>query len=217
MRFTLTATALLASLFSANAQNFNNNVTGIEGTWSTGSGAVSTGGQICIPGTLETTTFTYPNNTGISYAFTEDGFFEEVRYRYNANATNPQCITGFISWQHGTYTFNGDGLTLTPFQSDGRIQVQDPCAAVTNQITYYNNVMQMKNWAIIVDPLTARYTLNLNQFDGAPLPPMYLIAKPPNMLPTHTLTGTNSSGQTSTRRRRSVTSLLKQLVKGESE
>lgn len=77
--------------------------------------------------------------------------------------------------------------------------------------------MQMRNWAIIIDPLTARYTLNLNQQDGAPLPPLYLIAKPPNMLPTHTLTGTNSTGQTSTRRRRSVTSLLKRLVKGESE
>lgn len=30
---------------------------------------------------------------------------------------------------------------------------------------------------------------------------MYLIARPPNMLPTHTLTGTNSTGQTSSRKR----------------
>jgi hypothetical protein len=29
-------------------------------------------------------------------------------------------------------------MTLYPFGVDGRIQVQDPCAAVTNIITYYN-------------------------------------------------------------------------------
>ncbi|KAL1409970.1 Reversal of tor2 lethality [Vanrija albida] len=216
MRFTLAAAALLASLFSARAQT-QNDPASIEGTWSSGTGAVSTGGQICIPGTLETTTFTYPNNTGISYSFTTDGHFEEVLYRYKSNATDPRCITGFISWQHGTYTFEGDGLKLTPFESDGRIQVQDPCAAVTNQITYYNQIMTMKNWGVSIDPLTARYTLNLFGFDGAPVPPLYLIARPPNMLPTHTLTGTNSTGQTSTRRRRySVTSLLKRLANADS-
>ncbi|TXT11126.1 hypothetical protein VHUM_01877 [Vanrija humicola] len=210
MRFTLAAAALLASLFSANAQNFNNNVTSIEGTWSSGSGAVSTGG---VSSTIETTTFTYPNNTGVSYSFTDTGFFEEVRYRYNSNASSPQCITGFISWQHGTYIFSGDGLIMTPYPDDGRIQVQDPCAPVSNQITYYKEEMTMKNWAIVVDGLTGRYTLNLNGFDGSPVAPLYLIARPPNMLPTHPLIGTNSSGQTNTRRRRrSVTELLKRLT-----
>lgn len=83
--------------------------------------------------------FNYPATTGISYSFTETGFFEEAQYRFTANASNPRCITAFILWQHGTYKLADDGsMTLHPFSADGRIQVQDPCAATTNIITYYN-------------------------------------------------------------------------------
>ena len=68
---------------------------------------------------------------------TDDGFFEEAMYRYQSNASNPKCITATIQWQHGTYGLNNNGsMTLYPFGADGRIQVQDPCAAVTNIITY---------------------------------------------------------------------------------
>jgi hypothetical protein len=70
---------------------------------------------------------------------TDTGFFEEAQYRYTANASNPSCIQATIFWQHGTYGLNDNGsITLYPFSSDGRIQVQDPCAATTNIITYYN-------------------------------------------------------------------------------
>ena len=68
---------------------------------------------------------------------TDDGFFEEALYRYTANGSNPSCIQATIQWQHGTFGLNNNGsMTLYPFGSDGRIQVQDPCAAVTNIITY---------------------------------------------------------------------------------
>jgi hypothetical protein len=118
-------------------------------------------------------TFTYPANTGISYSFSEDGFFEEAQYRYDSNATNPTCIRGKIIWQHGTYVINSDGsLDLTPFSTDGRIQVQDPCAAVTNVVTYYDETEKMRSYDVYVDQVSASYTLQLYQFDGTPMPPV---------------------------------------------
>lgn len=78
---------------------------------------------------------------------TNTGYFEEAQYRYTSNASNPACIQATIFWQHGTYRLNNNGsVTLYPFGVDGRIQVQDPCAAVTNIITYYNQ--QVSNTAL---------------------------------------------------------------------
>lgn len=140
--------------------------------------------------------FTYPATTGISYSFTDTGFFEEAQYRFTANASNPRCITAFILWQHGTYQLNNNGsLTLYPFSADGRIQVQDPCAAVTNIITYYDQITLYADWGIILDSVSGNYQLNLNAFDGSKMPPLYLKANPPNMLPTTVLTGANATGQ----------------------
>lgn len=82
-------------------------------------------------------------------------------------------------------------MTLYPFPSDGRIQVQDPCAAVTNLITEYNQVTLYADWGIIMDSTRGNYKLELNRFDGAKMPPMWLTANPPNMLPTQYLTGVN--------------------------
>lgn len=33
--------------------------------------------------------FIYPANTGISYSFTDDGYFEMAQYRFNANGEFP--------------------------------------------------------------------------------------------------------------------------------
>ncbi|WWD03503.1 hypothetical protein V865_001555 [Kwoniella europaea PYCC6329] len=182
-----------------------NNLTDLEGTWSSNS-AVSTGGSFCSPAEMA---FDYPNNTGMAYSFTNDGFFEEAQYRYNSNATNPACIQAVLIWQHGTYTLEDDGsIILHPFSADGRVQVQDPCAATTNIITYYDETTTFTDWGIIVDPDTGNYQLRLNRYDGAKLPYMNLIAKPPNMLPTQTLTGVNASGQTNTRKRSLTSSPL---------
>ncbi|WVQ67133.1 uncharacterized protein L199_005328 [Kwoniella botswanensis] len=182
-----------------------NNLTDLEGTWSSNS-AVSTGGSFCSPAEMA---FDYPNNTGMAYSFTNDGFFEEAQYRYNSNATNPACIQAVLIWQHGTYSLEDDGsIILHPFSADGRVQVQDPCAATTNIITYYDETTTFTDWGIIVDPDTGNYQLRLNRYDGAKLPYMNLIAKPPNMLPTQTLTGVNASGQTNTRKRSLTSSPL---------
>lgn len=181
-----------------------NNVTDLEGTWSSNA-AVSTGGDFCTPAEM---TFTYPNNTGIAYSFTNTGYFEEAQYRYTANASNPSCIQATIFWQHGKFGLNDNGsITLYPFGTDGRIQVQDPCAAVTNIITYYDQQTLYADWGIVIDQQTGNYVLNVNRFDGAKMPPMYLTAKPPNMLPTQILTGVNASGQTQGGRKRSTMSI----------
>lgn len=128
----------------------------------------------------------------VAHDSTNTGFYEEAQYRYTANASNPACIQAYILWQHGTYTLNDNGsISLYPFGSDGRIQVQDPCAATTNIITYYDQFTWYADWGITIDTTTANYVLRLNRFDGAKMPPMYLTAKPPNMLPTQILTGTN--------------------------
>jgi len=196
--FAIVTSLLLAG--SATAQGdltSANNVTGLQGTWSSGIGAVSTGSGFCNP---ENFSFTYPAVTGISYSFTDTGYFEEAQYRFNANGSDPQCITAYVLWQHGKYQLNNNGsVTLYPFGSDGRIQVQDPCAAVTNIITNYNQITLYANWGITVDPLKQNYMLQLNRFDGAKMPPLYLIANPPNMLPTVVLTGANATGQASRR------------------
>jgi len=64
---------------------------------------------------------------------------------------------------------------MTPFHSDGRIQVQDPCAAETNVVTYYDETVTFKGYAISVDPATGRDMLEAQAFDGSKLPPVSLI------------------------------------------
>ena len=78
---------------------------------------------------------------------------------------------------------------LTPFASDGRIQVQDPCAAVTNVITLYDQTVLYAGWKINIDNVLNLNSLQLSRFDGAPMPPMYLRLRPGNMLPTQQLSG----------------------------
>lgn len=77
--------------------------------------------------------------------------------------------------------------------------MQDPCAAVTNIITYYDQITLYSDWGVILDPVSGNYQLNLNAFDGSKMPPLYLKANPPNMLPTTVLTGANATGQFSKR------------------
>jgi hypothetical protein len=65
---------------------------------------------------------------------------------------------------------NNGSISLFPFGADGRIQVQDPCAAVTNIITYYNQFTLYADWGITIDQQTKNYMLKLNRFDGAKMP-----------------------------------------------
>jgi len=154
------------------------------GTWSSGSKRVTTGPDFANPANM---TFNYPKTTGISYSFT-DQFYEESRYRFTSNGSEPTCITGIIGWSHGNYTLNPNGsMTLFPFR-DGYQQIQDPCAAESENFieTYMITQELYQNWMIFVDP-TQGPKLHLFQFDGAPLAPMFKLSDTPNMHPTQLL------------------------------
>lgn len=186
------------------------NATAITGTWSTGSKAVSTGAGFADPANM---TFFYPNTTGISFSFSDQGFYEISRYRFNGNGSQPTCITGVIGWVHGTYSLNANGsISMTPM-GDGFQQVQDPCAAQSNFIELYNQTEYYKGWRIFQDP-SAGPKLHMFQFDGSPLPPMFQLSTTPNMLPTRLLRGGDSS--TDSVQRRSEESGAQDLVLGGS-
>ncbi|KAH9932814.1 chaperone for protein-folding within the ER, fungal-domain-containing protein [Epithele typhae] len=172
------------------------NVTAIGGTWSSGSQQVVTGSGFANPATLS---FTYPNVTGVSFAFSEDGWYETARYRFVSNGSSPNCITGVVLWHHGSYTFNDNGsITLNPL-ADGFQQVQDPCAAESNFIQQYNTTEIYQLWSITED--TNGPLLRLYDSGSAPLAPMSQVYSTPNILPQKllnngteaTITGTSSS------------------------
>ncbi|OBZ71260.1 Protein rot1 [Grifola frondosa] len=159
------------------------NTTPIIGTWSTGSKQVSTGSGFANPANES---FIYPKTTGVSYSFTDDGFYEVARYRFNSNATEPSCITGVLNWHHGTYQLVDNGsIILTPF-GDGYQQIQDPCAAVSNFIEGYNDTELYQSWQIFTDP-TDGPKLHMFNFDGSPVAPQFQLSATPNMLPTQLL------------------------------
>lgn len=162
------------------------NATALGGTWSTGSGAVITGSPYVDPISMRVL---YPNTTGrgISFVDTPNGsFFEQFDYRITSNASNPNCITAVITWQHGDMEYLPNGsLLLKPFGADGFQQVENPCSAFSNQVTRYNQSILFSMWRVFPLPGGTGVHLNLYEFDGTPVAPMNLIANPPNMLPTH--------------------------------
>ncbi|KAG2054049.1 hypothetical protein BDR06DRAFT_955630 [Suillus hirtellus] len=183
MIFTSLLLLLATSAHGQTVYDAAHNVTPITGTWSSGSQNVVTGSGFATP---SQESFTYPSTTGMSYSFTDDGYYEIARYRMTSNGTVPTCITGVMNWCHGTYVLASNGsIVMTPF-GDGYQQIQDPCAAVSNFIEIYNYVELYVLWNIYQDPVKG-YTLQLYQYDGTPLPPQYLISTSPNMLPTQAL------------------------------
>lgn len=193
-------TVVLASLLSTTMAQDNtpikydniHNATTIVGTWSSGSRAVLTGAGFADPVNM---TFNYPKTTGISYSFSADGFYEISRYRFNANGSEPTCITGVIGWVHGTYTLNPNGsISMVPIGDDGFQQIQDPCAAQSNFIEPYNLTEFYQSWRIFQDP-TQGFKLHMFQFDGSPLAPQFLVSATPNMLPTRPLRNVDAAVQ----------------------
>ncbi|CAO1624529.1 unnamed protein product [Parajaminaea phylloscopi] len=174
------------------------NLTSLEGTWSSGSGQVMTGINFFNP-ILKN--FTIPTAGGISYSFTHDtaggGHFETSTFRFTSNPVKNRCFTAALTWQHGTFTLNANGsLSLTPFAADGYVQVMDPCAATSTQIYSYNQFELIPYFYNYVEPNTgfsniqgSAYAMQMYEDDGtgnagAPKPMMFLVNRPPTMLPT---------------------------------
>lgn len=169
--------------------------TQLVGTWSTKSAKVITGPGFYNP---INDSFIEPSHTGISYSFTADGFYEEAYYRAVANPTNPKCPQAIMQFQHGTVVMNSDlSLSLTPFEVDGRQLFSDPCTGDTATYTRYNQSETMAKWQVYTDPYTKLTRLDLYQFDGSPLNPLFLAYSPPQMLPTVTMNPTSTASSAS--------------------
>jgi len=165
----------------------------LVGTWVSGSQGVITGPSFVNPLNFS---FNYPKVTGVSYSFTKDMFFEEAFYKFTVNSSQPNCITGVLQWQHGTYQPLANGsIVMNPIASDGRQQVQDTCSPVSNIIQQFNATVLMSTWEIRTDEVLGKELL-LYGFDGVPVQPLYPYANPPIMLPTQTLTANVTVGQT---------------------
>jgi len=164
---------------------------GLTGTWTTKSKSVLTGSGFYDPVNEK---FIEPTLTGISYSFTDDGWYEEAYYRAVSNPTTPACPQGIIQWQHGTYTINPNGsLSLSPIAVDGRQLQSNPCEYKTSIYTRYNQSEYFERYSVYIDPYHNVLRLDLYEFDGTPMNPMYIAYNPPEMLPTQTLNPTTAS------------------------
>ncbi|VUG19436.1 DEBR0S5_02740g1_1 [Brettanomyces bruxellensis] len=177
------------------AENGDTSGATIVGTWTSKSNAVFTG-----PGFYDPVDelLIEPALTGISYSFTEDGFFEEALYQVTPNPQNHSCAAAALIFQHGTYEVASSGkLTLTPFAVDGRQLLSEPCSD-NGVSTYsrYNQTEIFKGFSIYVDSYHGRYRLNLVESNGEYMRPLYLAYRPPQMLPTMTLNPTDSPDST---------------------
>lgn len=113
-----------------------------------------------------------------------------------------------MQWQHGSWSFNNDGsLSLEPISIDGRQLLSKPCDYQNAIYTRYNQSELFKvskthtedqveysiltsspqQYQVLTDPYHGIPRLNLFEFDGTPMQPMYLVMSPPEMLPTTTL------------------------------
>ncbi|WFD27033.1 hypothetical protein MNAN1_002027 [Malassezia nana] len=166
--------------------------TTLDGTWSTGTGAVVTGQSFF---NLVNNTFNIPANPGQAYSFTMNskttGYWEQAIFQYiRSDSPDPNCYKGQLVWQHGNFTILPNAsLVLEPFKSDGRQQVSDSCGGKNNQVQYYAQQELMEGFYIskYIHFNEPTYKLQLYEFDGTPKPAMYLTYRPPQMYPTQAL------------------------------
>lgn len=181
--FSLVSSFLHANLASADTEG------SIVGTWSTKSNAVFTG-----PGFYDPVDelLIEPALPGISYSFTDDGFWEEAIYQVTPNPKNHSCPAAVLIYQHGTYKQGSSGsLTLTPFNIDGRQLLSEPCKDDgVSSYTRYQQQESFKGYAVYIDPYHGRWRLDLTKSDGSIMQPLYLAYRPPQMLPTITMNPT---------------------------
>ncbi|KAL4975268.1 protein rot1 [Aspergillus desertorum] len=132
--------SLLASFVSAR------NVADLIGTWTTKSRQVFT-----VPSRMDVVKdgLIEPRLTGVSFSFTEDGYFEGAFYRAISNPHDQSCPKGIMRWQHGTYTFGSDGsIHLIPIAEDNRQLMSDPCSSSKGLYTRYNQTEKYSSFTL---------------------------------------------------------------------
>ncbi|OUT24769.1 hypothetical protein CAS74_001159 [Pichia kudriavzevii] len=167
----------------------------VVGTWSSKSNTVFTGPEFYDP---IDELLIEPALPGISYSFTEDGYWEEAIYQVSANPKNHSCATAILMFQHGTYEKTDNGsLVLTPFKDDGRQLLSQPCS--DDGISLYSRYYQpekFKAYQVYVDPFHGKWRIDLIKSNGEYMQPLYQVYNPPQMLPTITLNPTSGSKET---------------------
>lgn len=180
------------------------NMAELEGTWTSKLNAVFTG-----PGYYDPVDelLIEPALPGISYSFTSDGHYEEALYRITSNPQNHSCAIASMTYQHGTYEILSNGsVVLTPIAVDGRQLLSDPCGTSDTNAQYvrYVQLTWFEKYQVSISGYYGRYMLQIYQFDGSPMQPLYLAYKPPMMLPTYALNPTDKALETSSSLRRRV-------------
>ncbi|ODQ79484.1 hypothetical protein BABINDRAFT_161880 [Babjeviella inositovora NRRL Y-12698] len=169
----------------------------LTGTWSSKSNTVFTG-----PGFYDPVDelLIEPALPGLSYSFTDDGFFEQAAYQITSNAKNHSCPSAVLIFQHGKFeTLSNGSLILTPFAVDSRQLLSMPCS--DNGVSVYSRyeqVLVFKSYEVSIDAYHGRYKLQLYQFDGSKMQPLYLAYRPPMMLPTITMNPTDGAHASAT-------------------
>lgn len=116
----------------------------------------------------------------------------------SCTATTPSCTSAILQWSHGTYTIglnttlNTPNMNLTPIAVDGRQLYSSPCDMKTTTITRWDMPQFYSELQVLVDPYNQKWRLNLFEWDGTPVNPMWLAMNPPQMLPTQTLNPTGN-------------------------
>lgn len=109
-----------------------------------------------------------------------------------------------MQWQHGTFVKSVNGsLTLSPYSVDGRQLLSTPCQYESSLYTRYHQPEVFERYNVYIDPYHNVQRLDLFQFDGSPMNPMFLAYSPPQMLPTSTLNPTptaTASGKSKAKR-----------------
>jgi len=101
-------------------------------------------------------------------------------------------------------------MNLTPIGVDGRQLHSSPCDQETTTITRWDMPQFYSEVQVLVDPYNQRWRLNLFEWDGTPVNPMWLAMKPPQMLPTQTLNPTSNA--TATGAMQTATSKIKRAL-----
>lgn len=177
------------------------NMKELEGTWVSKSNAVFTGPGFYDPADE---LLIEPALPGISYSFTADGHYEEALYRITSNPRNHSCPIASLTFQHGSYKILSNGsVLLEPIAVDGRQLLSDPCGYKEDEAQYvrYEQPTIFQKYQVSISSYHGRYMLQIYQFDGSKMQPLYLAYKPPQMLPTYALNPTNKASETSVRRR----------------
>ncbi|GMM52747.1 Rot1 protein [Starmerella bacillaris] len=183
----------------------------LEGTWCSKSMTVVTGPDFYDP---IDELLIEPALPGISVSFTSDGYFEYASYQVASNPRDPKCATGAITFQHGTYNISDNKLHMTPFEDDGRQLVSDPCKSNKSSYVQYEQQLTFSKFQVWIDGYYGRYRLDLYQWDGTPLQPLYLVYRPPQMLPTITMNpGTKEQVNNHTNARRALNSNVRERIK----